>query len=130
MSVGLMLVSHEGIAAPMLAATERVLKVVPLKVGILEVPWAGACEAFAHQANQLLRELDVGHGVLILTDIFGATPANTCEKLEPCRRIRRVSGLNMPMLLRVLSYAHLQDLDALALIAYEGGRAGIVADQA
>lgn len=129
MSVGLMLVSHEGIAAPMLAAAERVLKTVPLKVGILEVPWAGQTESFAHQANQLLRELDVGHGVLILTDIFGATPANICGKLEPCRRIRRVSGMNMPMLLRVLGYAHLQDLDALATIAYEGGRNGIVTEQ-
>lgn len=130
MSVGLMLVSHEGVAAPMLAAAERVLKILPLKVGLLEVPWEGQTEAFVHQANQLLRDLDVGHGVLILTDIYGATPANTCQKLEPCRRIRRVSGLNLPMLLRVLGYAHLQQLDALAEIAFEGGRAGIITDHA
>lgn len=127
MSVGVMLVTHAGLATPMVEAAQRVLKVVALKVGVLEVPWEAEPQTLAHQANQLLRDLDSGSGVLILTDVYGATPANITERLEPCRQLRRVSGLNLPMLLRVLTYSDLK-LDALADIACEGGRAGILID--
>lgn len=129
MSVGVMLVTHIGVAGPLLDAAQRVLKVLALKVGTLEVPWDAEPHQLAHRANQLLRDLDNGQGVLILTDLYGATPANVSEKLEPCRQLRRVSGLNLPMLLRVLTYSDLK-LDALADIALEGGRAGIISDHA
>lgn len=129
MSVGVMLVTHAGVATPLLEAAQHVLKVFALKVGVLEVPWAAEPQQLAHQANQLLRDLDNGSGVLILTDVYGATPANITERLEPCRKLRRVSGLNLPMLLRVLTYSDLK-LDPLADIASEGGRAGIISDHA
>lgn len=129
MSVGVMLVTHAGVATPLLEAAQHVLKVFALKVGLLEVPWAAEPQQLVHQANQLLRDLDSGSGVLILTDVYGATPANITERLEPCRKLRRVSGLNLPMLLRVLTYSDLK-LDPLADIACEGGRAGILSDHA
>ena len=64
-------------------------------------------------------------GVLILTDIYGATPCNIAKKLCCRENIRLVSGLNLPMLLRVMNYAHLA-LPHLAEKAVSGGKAGIL----
>jgi PTS system mannose-specific IIA component len=128
-SVGVLLVSHPGVANVLLETARAVVKLMPLKIAVLEVPWKVDVAAMTYQANHLLRELDDGHGVLILTDLYGASPANVTEHLEPCRKLRRVSGLNLSMLLRVLTYSDYK-LDALAELAFEGGRAGIISDHA
>jgi PTS system ascorbate-specific IIA component len=72
-----------------------------------------------------IRALDAGDGVLVLTDVYGATPSNVLDKIAPTGvAIKRVSGLNLPMLLRVLNYPE-QSLTELAQTAEQGGRAGI-----
>jgi mannose PTS system EIIA component len=128
MSVGVLLVTHDGVGSSLLAAAQRVLRLLIVPVDVLEVGWSCDIEAQRHHANVLLRDLDKGHGVLMLTDLFGATPSNVVSDLEHGRRIRRVSGLNLPMLLRVLSYAGDYNLDQLAELAREGGRNGVVSD--
>lgn len=127
MSVGVLLVTHPGVGQALLDNARRVIKIITIKVGVLEVPFEFEMAGMASEANHLLRELDDGHGVLLLTDLYGASPANVTGHLEPCRQLRRVSGLNLPMLLRVLTYSDFK-LDGLADIAYEGGRAGILID--
>lgn len=126
MSVGVLLLTHEGIGNSLLAAARRVLRVLSLKVAVLEVPWDSR-EAEKRAFQQALRELDEGEGVLVLADIYGATPFNLAREGEPGRTLRRVSGVNLPMLLRVLNYPD-RRLDDLAEIACEGGRSGVVRD--
>lgn len=54
-----------------------------------------------------MRELDTGAGVLVLTDVYGATPSNVAAKLANLGgRVRRVAGVNLPMLLRVMNYVN------------------------
>ena len=129
MSVGILLVTHDGVGSSLLAAARQVLKTIFVPVDLLEVGWTCDPIALRGQANRLLRELDQGKGVLVLTDIVGATPANVVSDLEHGRILRRVSGLNLPMLLRTLTYCSDCELDQLATVAYEGGRSGILADQ-
>src|SRR6185503_18449078 len=77
-----------------------------------------------------VRALDSGEGVLILTDVYGATPSNVAGKLRGLGLdVHRVSGLSLPMLLRVLNYPE-QPLLELAQTAASGGRAGVVIDHA
>lgn len=128
MSVGILLATHLGIGVSMLAAARRVMRVMPLKVAVFEVPWdVGDREACIRSLRQELRELDEGKGVLVLADLYGATPFNLASGHEPGRTLVRVSGLNLAMLLRVLNYPEL-GLQELAEIARDGGRAGVVID--
>ena len=81
-------------------------------------------------ASAALRKVDGGDGVLLMVDLYGATPARVAEKLSrlgtPCHRI---SGLSLPMLLRALNYPE-QGLDELARTAAAGARNGVVIDDA
>jgi len=82
------------------------------------------------QASAALRKVDGGHGVLVLTDLYGATPSNIAAKLARLGTpVRRVSALSLPMLLRVMNYADLP-LDELPAIAAAGARNGVIHDDA
>ncbi|RYF68041.1 MAG: PTS fructose transporter subunit IIA [Comamonadaceae bacterium] len=63
--------------------------------------------------------------VLVLADVFGATPCNVAQKLVDGARARLVAGINLPMLLRAVTYRH-EPLDALVQRAVTGGTAGVM----
>jgi PTS system ascorbate-specific IIA component len=76
-------------------------------------------------AQQMIKELDQGQGVLILSDIYGATPCNiVCKLLEP-GRVEGIAGVNLPMLVRALTYRH-EKLETLVEKALSGGREGVI----
>jgi PTS system ascorbate-specific IIA component len=64
-------------------------------------------------------------GLLVLTDIFGATPANVAQKLVAARRAKLIAGANVPMLFRAVSYRH-ESLDDLVARALAGGTQGVM----
>ena len=66
-----------------------------------------------------------GKGVLLLSDVFGATPCNIAQRLCQPGRIEGVAGVNLPMLLRVACYSN-KPLDELVQRALEGGKECIV----
>ena len=71
-----------------------------------------------------MQALDGGDGVLVLTDIYGATPSNcVCRALAP-GHAAGVTGVNLPMLLKLVTYRHLP-LQQLAALAAAGGQEGI-----
>ncbi|MDE2439378.1 MAG: PTS fructose transporter subunit IIA [Betaproteobacteria bacterium] len=76
-------------------------------------------------ARQMLQLVDNGEGVLVLTDIFGASPANLVLKLLEPGRIEGLSGANLPMLLRALTYRD-KGMETLLIRARDGGRDGIL----
>ena len=81
--------------------------------------------ALLPQVRKLVGELDDGSGVLILTDIYGATPSNlACRLVEP-GRVDCVAGVNLPMLVRAITYRN-DPLAAVAEKALSGGREGVV----
>jgi PTS system mannose-specific IIA component len=128
MAVGVLLLTHDGIGQSMIAATRGVVGPMSLRVASLAFNNGDDVDAFQGSAGRALVDLDSGEGVLVLTDLYGATPSNVGARLATLGvAIRRVSGLNLPMLLRVLNYAD-QPLDELAQIAAGGARNGVVLD--
>jgi PTS system mannose-specific IIA component len=79
----------------------------------------------ARIAMQQLLHVPQVRSVLVLTDLFGATPNNVAQKLVDGVRSRLVTGINLPMLLRAVSYRH-ESLDALVARAVSGGTQGVM----
>ncbi|OOG42182.1 PTS fructose IIA subunit family protein [Rhodanobacter sp. C06] len=130
MSVGVMLMTHEAVGHALISAAHHVMPKLPLQVEAVEVPPQADPDVMRTLTARHARALDQGEGVLVLADLYGATPCNIGLSLGSLGvRLRCVSGLNLPMLLRVLNYAE-KPLDELAEIAASGGRGGIFIDGA
>lgn len=126
MSVGLLLITHPGLTGPYPALLERLLGRIPLSIACFEVDFDSEAELLLPKVSRLLRQLDQGDGVLILTDLYGASPSNLAAQLGQFGvSVRWVSGMNLPMLLRICNYCE-QSLDELAHTAASGGRTGII----
>src|SRR5690606_13292955 len=103
---------------------------LPLKTEAFEVAYDDDPDAVLPAASAALRRVDEGDGVLVLTDLYGATPSNVAAR--PARLgtpVRRVPAASLPMLLRVMNYAEL-GLDELPAVAAAGARNGVVHDDA
>ena len=130
MTVGILLVTHEGIGKPLLDVATRLLRKLPLTAEAFEVAFDADADALLPHASATLRRVDGGDGVLVLTDLYGASPSNIAARLARLGTpVRRVSALNLPMLLRVMNYADLA-LDELPAIATAGARNGVILDDA
>ena len=130
MSVGILLITHEGIGSALLTVATRLLRQLPLRAEAFEVPFDGEPDELLPLASAALRRVDSGHGVLVLTDLYGATPSNLASKLARIGTpVRRVSAVSLPMLLRVMNYSELE-LDELPAVAAAGARNGVIHDDA
>jgi PTS system ascorbate-specific IIA component len=130
MAVGILLVTHEGIGSALLAVATRLLRQLPLKAEAFEVPFDADPDALLPLASAALRRVDGGQGVLVMTDLYGATPSNLAAKLARIGTpVRRVSALSLPMLLRVMNYSDLE-FDELPAVAAAGARNGVIHDDA
>ena len=128
MSVGILLLTHEAMGVDLIATAKHILGRVPSALDSLAIPPGSDVDAAFKEATARVRSLDSGEGVLVLTDVYGATPSNIAEKLGTIgTTVRRVSGLNLPMLLRVLNYPE-QPLAELVQTAAHGGRIGVRID--
>lgn len=125
MSVGVLLITHNRIGEELLSTTRTILCGCPLPTAHLDVPQDSDTPDMTDRAHKLLSTLDEGDGVLILTDAFGATPSNVAVRLGSRAGTAVVSGVNLPMLLRVMNYPNLP-LEALRDKAYSGGRDGVL----
>jgi PTS system ascorbate-specific IIA component len=76
-------------------------------------------------AREVLTMVDSGRGVLILTDIYGATPANLAMKLVEPGRVEGIAGVNLPMLLRAITYRD-RDMETMVTRSVAGGRDGVL----
>ena len=130
MAVGILLITPAGIGTALVAVARRLLSQLPLRTEALEVPFEGDPDALLPQASAALRRVDAGDGVLVLTDLYGATPSNLAAKVARLGTpVRRVSAVSLPMLLRVMNYADL-GLDELPAVAAAGARNGVILDEA
>ncbi|ALA85624.1 PTS sugar transporter subunit IIA [Isoptericola jiangsuensis] len=130
MTCGILLVTHPGVGTALLDVATRLLRQLPLKTEAFEVPFDADLDALLPLASAALRRVDGGEGVLILTDLYGASPANLAGQLARLGTpVRRVSALSLPMLLRVMNYPE-QGLDQLPATAAAGTRNGAIVDDA
>ena len=130
MAVGVLLVTHKGIGTALIGVATKLLPSLPLKTEAFEVAYDDDPDAVLPAASAALRRVDGGDGVLVLTDLYGATPSNVAARLARLGTpVRRVSAASLPMLLRVMNYAEL-GLDELPAVAAAGARNGVVHDDA
>jgi len=125
MSIGVLIVSHESLGQDMLDISVKTLGTCPLAVDVLGITLDANPDKLAHEAESMATALDSGDGVLVLTDLCGATPANIASHLSRHATMMVVAGLNLPMLIRVLNYPEL-DLIDIAKRAVDGGRQGVM----
>lgn len=126
MTVGVLLITHSGIGGALLNVVTGTFGALPLKVAHLSVSRDPDPDFLLAKAGYLVNKLDKGDGVLVLTDMYGSTPSNIAQRL--CHlgyAVRVLSGLNLPMLFRIMSYPFLS-LTELAIKAVSGGKDGIV----
>lgn len=126
MSVGLLIITHERVASAIVETALHMLGKSPLEVSVLPAPSDCDPDALRAEAFAAVDRLDQGDGVLVITDIYGSTPSNVACTLLDGRRVVMVSGINLPMLVRVMNYPQL-GLDELADKAVTGGRDGVFA---
>src|SRR3954464_6538225 len=102
--IGILLVSHGAFAESLIHSASHVLGKRPVYLRQLGVTVHDDPDALLPVAEDLIRFLDQGAGVLVLTDIFGATPSNIAARLLPPGRGEAIGGVTLPMLIRALSY--------------------------
>jgi PTS system ascorbate-specific IIA component len=122
---GILLVTHNGLGDSFVDCVRHVLGEVPLNLKVLSVLAGDDPQLKLAEGQALIKQLDTGGGVLILADVFGATPSNIGRQLCHAERVIGVAGVNLPMLLRVVCSPG-KTLPELARIAVEGGRECIV----
>ena len=123
--VGILLVTHNGLGASLVDCIRHVLGAVPDNLKVLSMSAGDDSDQKLVEGQTLIKQLDTGSGVLILADVFGATPCNIARRLCLAERVAGVAGVNLPMLLRVTCYPG-KSLPELAESAIEGGRECIV----
>jgi PTS system mannose-specific IIA component len=125
MNVGLLLITHNDLGRFLLETASGILGSCPVRTRCLNVPVSCDPDQVLESACTLYRELDQGDGVLVLTDLFGSTPSNIAARLIEKYNILVISGVNVPMLVRILNYPTCS-LEEMANKALTGARDGVV----
>ena len=123
--IGIFLVTHGTLGEALIQCACHVLNKRPPQIVQLGLSAQDDPLDILPQARQMLGWADSGYGVLVMTDIFGATPGNVAAKLIEPGRVEAIAGVNLPMLLRVLTYRE-RDMDTLLKRAVSGGCEGVL----
>lgn len=121
---GILIIAHAPLASALRSCVLHVFPDCGDAVAALDVQPGASPDESLVQARALLQALDAP-STLVLTDVFGATPCNVAQRLVDGVRSRLVAGVNLPMLLRTVSYRQ-EPLDALVSRALIGATQGII----
>ncbi len=127
--IGLLILAEKNLGAGLIATAVHTLGSRPPQLEATEFSHSAPPEHIEAQLREHLQKLDEGDGVLILADVYGATHTNIACRLLARRRIELITGVNLPMLLRVMNYSE-QGLDELPATAAAGARNGVIHDDA
>jgi len=124
--VGIILVSHGGMAEGLLDAM-RMITGEQERVVAISLNESDAPEDLGERIKEVLPEMDDGDGVLIMVDLFGATPFNASSRLylELDRKIEIVTGANLPMLVETVISRAGNDLKSVFECALQSGKDGV-----
>ena len=123
--IGILLITHGTLGESLIHCASHVLNKRPLRLKQLSITAQDDPYNLLPQARALVAELDEGDGVLILSDMYGGSPANIGAKLLVPGKVEGVAGVNLPMLIRVLTYRD-RPLAMIVSKAISGGCDGVV----
>jgi PTS system mannose-specific IIA component len=123
--IGVVIVTHcrlaeELIAAARLVVGEELKQFQPVAIGPSE-----GTEDIREKIIGAIRKVDEGQGVLILTDMYGGTPSNISLSFLEERKIEVITGVNLPMLLKLATHHNDMDLEKLAVFITDYGQRNI-----
>jgi len=119
--IGLVLVTHGRLAEEFVAATEHVVG----RQGNIRAVCIGADDDMEHRRKDIIAAIgavDVGHGVILLTDMFGGTPSNLAISVMDQAKVEVIAGMNLPMLIKLASVRDQNNLTEVVALAQEAGR--------
>jgi len=125
MTIGLITITHNRIGAQIAETAETILGPPPLVIRHFAIGPDDDPERVEREIVDAIARMDHGDGVLIVSDLYGSTPCNIARRVSSTHRVRVLSGINLPMMFRIFSYAA-TSLDELAGKALDGGRIGVV----
>lgn len=125
MSIALVTITHNRIGEEIFDTACQILGSPSFRVRHLHFGPQDTSEDLERALATAVETLDSGDGVLVLSDLYGSTPCNIARRLPSAHEVLVLAGVNLPMMLRVLNYAHLE-LAVIAAKAAEAGRIGVV----
>ena len=123
--IGIMIIAHGTLGESLIHCASHVLNKRPPRLRQLGITAQDDPALLLPQARNLVKELDTGDGVLILSDMYGGTPSNMAAKLVMPGKVEAVTGVSLPMLIRVLTYRD-RDLQTIVTKAISGGCEGVM----
>ena len=100
--IGILLVSHEPLGTALLNCTRHIFGRLPVQLAALDVIPDEDPDVALNAARELLARINDGSGVIVLTDVFGATPSRIATQLAERDRVVVVAGVNLPLLIKAL----------------------------
>jgi PTS system mannose-specific IIA component len=123
--IGVLIVAHDTLPDSLVKAVTHVLGLRPPQLETFPVLATDDPFDLLPAAREVVRKLDTGEGVLVFTDIYGATPGNLAGKLQVPGRVELIAGVNLPMLVRAFTY-RAKGMDTMITKALSGGRDGVL----
>jgi PTS system ascorbate-specific IIA component len=126
---GILIVAHTPIAGSMLGFVEHTYGKAPIRMAAIDIPPHEDTKISFDRVYEAATKVQSEHGILVLTDVMGATPANVATRLAKsglfqCKVIV-LAGVNLPMLMRAISYRG-TGVESVALKAMQGAQNGII----
>lgn len=122
--VGGVIVSHGRLANELLAATEMIVGQVA-HITAVSIGWHDDVDAARGEIERAIARVSEGRGVLLLTDMFGGTPTNIAAMFLAEDEVEVVTGVNLPMMIKLAGQAEGESLGELARRVRDQGREGI-----
>ncbi|MGE3921024.1 MAG: PTS sugar transporter subunit IIA, partial [Gammaproteobacteria bacterium] len=121
----ILMITHDDVGTALLNTVLKLLGGLPLPTIAIPINHDIDPEISCQRLRTIIQNIHNTDGVLILTDVFGATPNNIVLELQNEINVKVITGLNLPMLIKVMNYPDLS-LSLLAEKAICGGREGVV----
>mgnify|MGYP006293176715 FL=1 len=122
--IGILLVSHEPLGTALLNCTRHIFGSLPVQLAALDVIPDEDPEGALHAARELLARINDGSGVIVLTDVFGATPSRIATQLAERERVIVLAGVNLPLLIKALGNRR-APVEELVDVLIDSGRRAI-----
>ncbi|HEX6624417.1 MAG TPA: PTS sugar transporter subunit IIA [Pyrinomonadaceae bacterium] len=122
--VGGVVVTHGQVATELLAAAETIIGAIKHLTAV-SIGWHDDVDAASAEVERAIERVSEGHGVLILTDMFGGTPTNIASMFLKKGEVEVVTGVNLPMVIKLAGQAGGESLDEVAQRVRDQGREGI-----
>jgi PTS system mannose-specific IIA component len=123
--IGILIITHGTLGESLIHCASHVLNKRPARLKQIGITAQDDPLLLLPQARKLVKELDDGDGVLILSDMYGGSPSNIAGKLLVAGKVEGVAGVNLPMLIRVLTYRD-KPLQTTVTKAVSGGCDGVM----